>query len=94
MHFVMKQKITSLALNLQASDNISELEQTIDSLKRSLKDAEDQRQRQIRVGNGRYLFFHKILYIDFNSLCPSFTLLKFWTYLHILLPSLSYNYKM
>ena len=53
MHFVMKQKITSLGLNLQASDNISELEQTIDSLKRSLKDAEDQRQRQIRVGKVR-----------------------------------------
>lgn len=33
----------------QAADTISDLEQHVDQLKRSLKDSEDQRQRQIRV---------------------------------------------
>ena len=33
----------------QAADTISDLEQAVDTLKRSLKDAEEQRQRQMRV---------------------------------------------
>lgn len=36
---------------MQAVDTITDLEQQVEYLKKALKDAEEHRQRQIRVGN-------------------------------------------
>lgn len=44
----------------QASDSISELEQSLDQYKRSLKDAEEQRQRQMRV---RQPFYEAVTFL-------------------------------
>ena len=46
----------------QAADTISDLEQAVDTLKRSLKDAEEQRQRQMRVNF--YLLYFELCFIQ------------------------------
>jgi hypothetical protein len=55
--------LIKMFMYFQAADTISDLEQAVDTLKRSLKDAEEQRQRQMRV-NFYLLYLNFVLYSE------------------------------
>jgi hypothetical protein len=55
--------LIKMFIYFQAADTISDLEQAVDTLKRSLKDAEEQRQRQMRV-NFYLLYLNFVLYSE------------------------------
>ena len=54
--------LIKMFMYFQAADTISDLEQAVDTLKRSLKDAEEQRQRQMRVNF--YLLYFELCFIQ------------------------------
>jgi len=54
--------LIKMFMYFQAADTISDLEQAVDTLKRSLKDAEEQRQRQMRVNF--YLLYFELSFLQ------------------------------
>ena len=72
----------------QAADTISDMEQQVDYLKKALKDAEEQRQRQMRVSDALQVLCFCYLSSDSFQKNLLFALCNLYTYICLLFPIL------